>query len=173
MKRPVHIQVIGGPGSGKSRLATKLVDSFDATYIELDAHFWKPNWEPSEEEDFKRRVTDLAKSAQNGWVIDGSYTGILGDTLHDQLDCLVYLQISPVVSLPRVIKRSFRRIIKREMLWGTNRESVKGAIELCKWVVKTHSARVKRIKELKDSKPGFEVLIFRSNRAANKWLGSL
>ncbi|MGB7182428.1 MAG: hypothetical protein WBD51_10880, partial [Burkholderiaceae bacterium] len=46
-----RVNVIGTSGSGKSTLARRLSVSLQLPYFEMDAVYWRPNWqEPTDEE---------------------------------------------------------------------------------------------------------------------------
>ncbi len=168
-----HIQIVGGPGSGKSTLAKKIARKFSLGYIELDALYWKPNWTGTELDEYIKNIQNAMDANASGWVIDGSYTGLVGNFIQPKLDVLVYLQIPPYISIPRALRRSFVRIFKGELLWGTNKESVKDSLKLAWWTIKSYSSRVNRMHAIQESKPNFEMHIFKSNKAADRWLDSL
>ncbi len=39
-----RVVVVGVTSSGKSTLAEKIAKRFELNYIELDAHYWEPNY---------------------------------------------------------------------------------------------------------------------------------
>ena len=65
------------------------------------------------------------------------------------------------------------RIYRKELLWGTNNETVMGTFKLVWWTIKSYNTRVKRMHALKNSDINFDMFIFKSNDEANNWFESL
>lgn len=66
-----RVSVAGNSGAGKSTVARRLAAILGVPYLELDAVFHQPGWQPLPDEEF-RRVT-AGQAAEDGWVIDGNY----------------------------------------------------------------------------------------------------
>ena len=66
--------------------------------------------------------------AGEAWVVDGSYRGKLGDLVLEAADTVVWLDLPRRVWLPRLLRRTVRRIVLREELWNGNRESLRGVL---------------------------------------------
>jgi hypothetical protein len=64
----------------------------------------------------------------DGWVIDGAYTHKLGDLVLSAAEVVVWLDLPVRVWLPRLARRTLRRLRAREELWNGNRESVSAAL---------------------------------------------
>jgi hypothetical protein len=111
--------------------------------------------------------------ATKGWVVDGSYSGLVGDIVLNRTDTLLYLKISRLITIPRVLRRGFGRWLHRELLWGVNRETPINTIKLAFWVFTSYKKRAKRVEEIIESKPEFEVHVFTSNKNANNWLAKV
>jgi hypothetical protein len=60
-------------------------------------------------------------------VVDGNY-GVVRDVVWARVDTVVWLDISLPLVLWRVTARTARRAARREVLWGTNRESLRTAL---------------------------------------------
>ena len=97
-----RIAVIGPGGAGKSRLARQLGQTLGIRLILLDRLFWKPGWiptPPAEWEELQR-----SESLSESWIVDGLHES----TMHlwiDAADTVIFLDVSPVVSLWRVSRR--------------------------------------------------------------------
>jgi adenylate kinase family enzyme len=170
-----NVNVVGPSGSGKSTFARKLAAKVGLRYIELDALFWKPNWqEPSDDEFFPKLESALS---ENGWVLDGNYnrtTPIKWRTVNT----VIWLDYSFLRALLQVTKRALGRSLTKRELWpGTgNRESFRRALlnkdSIILWVINTH-ARVRHRYELAMTDPEYSHIKFirlRSPREARRFL---
>ena len=130
-------------GSGKSTLARELARRLDVPYVELDALHHGPDWAQATAEELSARVEPVV--AQDAWVIDGHYLGKLGTLVLDRADTVVWLDLPPRVWLPRLLRRTVRRLLRGEELWNGNRESLRGALvgrdALMPFAIRTYAAR--------------------------------
>ena len=113
-------------GNGKTTVARALAEKLAVPFYELDALHHGPNWAEPALEDFRARVQPIVES--EAWVIDGAYRGKLGDLVLDGADTVVWLDLPLRVWLPRLVRRTARRVIRREELWNGNRETLKDAL---------------------------------------------
>lgn len=118
-------------------------------HVELDALHWGPDWSEPTDEEFRARVAEALSSP--GWVADGSYHGKLGDSVLEQADFIVWLDLPFRTIARRIWLRTLRRIRTKEELWGGNRETWRDAFfsrdSLFVWVVTTHRSRRQRYLE--------------------------
>lgn len=121
--KPSKILVVGITNSGKTTTARRISAALDIPWIELDALFWGPNWTQKTTEEFR----DLFQAAAAGgkWVACGNYYGRLHDLTWQQADMIVFLDLPKRTTLLRLIRRTLRRIIRRERLWHENRETLR------------------------------------------------
>jgi adenylate kinase family enzyme len=116
-------------------------------YIELDAVFWQPNWEPLSLDQYRTVVE--AHAAKNEWVIDGNYSKVR-DLVWARATDVVWMNLPLTTLLGRVISRTLRRIATREELWAGNQETLRGALfsrdSLIRWVIRTHRDRIKALR---------------------------
>ena len=152
-----RIAVIGASGSGKSVLAAELAARLDLAHLELDELFHRPGWEPTPTPEFRVIVAEALATAERergGWVIAGNYL-MVGDIVHGRADTIVWLDLGRRHTIPRVVRRSLRRVVRREQLWNGNRErwrdllNPKVSIVAEAW--RTHPARRAAYDELRDS----------------------
>ena len=61
-------------------------------------------------------------------MIDGGYFAKLGTLVLDAADLVVWLDLPRRVWLPRLLARSVRRVLRREVLWNGNRETLRDVI---------------------------------------------
>jgi adenylate kinase family enzyme len=165
----MKIAVVGTSGSGKTTVARALAEHHGVPHVELDALHWGPNWAPCPTEEFRVRVQEAL--SQGGWVTDGSYYGKLGDTVLEQADFVLWLDLPFRTVARRVWTRTLRRIRNREELWAGNRETWRDAFfgrdSLFVWVVTTHRSRRRRYLERLDR---YEFVRLRSPREVEAWL---
>jgi adenylate kinase family enzyme len=107
-------------GNGKTRTRRALAGRLGVPFYELDALHHGPNWKPATREELLARVEPIV--ASEAWVIDGTYRGTIGDVVPDAADTVVWLDLPLYVWLPRLVRRTARRVIRKEELWGGNRE---------------------------------------------------
>lgn len=88
---------------------------------------------------------------QPRWVIDGNYTAAR-DIIWRRSSAIVWLDYSFARVFSRVLRRTARRIITRERLYGGNRETVRSAFfdsdGIPWWVIRTYGKRRRDFPEL-------------------------
>ena len=113
-------------GSGKTTFGRELARRLDVPFVELDALNHGPNWTEATPEELRAKVEPLV--AQDAWVIDGGYMGKLGHLVVARADTVVWLDLPMHTWLPRLVRRSWRRLRGRERLWNDNRETLRGLV---------------------------------------------
>lgn len=137
-----RIAVVGTTGSGKTTLARRLATALELPHVELDSLQWGPEWTPAETDAFREGVTRAL--AGDRWVVDGNY-GAVRDLIWSRADTVVWLDYSVGTVLRRLILRTARRVLRREVLWNGNRErfwvqfASRDSIFL--WMFRTHWRR--------------------------------
>ena len=122
-----RVAIIGtASGCGKSTVGRALAAQLRVPFFELDAIHWCPGWTEMDATQLRRRVESLV--ALDAWVIDGSYRGKLGDLVLEAADTVIWLDLPRRVWLPRLVRRTVRRLVRREELWNGNRESLRGVL---------------------------------------------
>ena len=134
-----RISIIGTTGSGKSTLAASLARRLNVPCIELDAIHWQqPDWNPISREQFQAEVAEAVRAER--WVIEGGYSAVR-PLIWERADTVLWLDYSFPVTLSRLLRRTTRRILSRELLWGSNYESLQIALSresILLWLLKTH-----------------------------------
>ena len=118
--------IASSSGSGKTTLGRALAERLGVPFFELDALNHGPNWTEASADELRAKVEPLV--AQEAWVIDGGYMGKLGDLVVGSADTVVWLDLPVRVWLPRLVRRSWRRLRGREPLWNDNRETLRGLL---------------------------------------------
>ncbi|MFC1430062.1 adenylate kinase [Streptacidiphilus sp. N1-3] len=127
-----RILVAGITGAGKSTLARTLGERFGLPFHEMDAlHFTGPGWAVNPE--FGAEVARIA--AGPAWIFDSFGYPEVRDLLWEQADTVLWLDYPKRVVLPRVLRRSLRRTLLRERVFGGNRE------KLTEWFSPDHPVR--------------------------------
>lgn len=117
---PERIVIIGTSGSGKTTLAHEISEAIGLPHTQLDALHWGPSWTPNP--DFIERVERAASAPR--WVIDGNYSRAQ-PILWSRAQAIIWLNYPFLTTTQRIIRRSIKRIVTQEPLFGDNRESFK------------------------------------------------
>jgi shikimate kinase len=135
--------IASASGNGKTTLGRELAHRLGVPFVELDALVHGPGWAETPDDVLRAKVAPIA--ASDGWVIDGTYQRKLGDLVLRSADVVVWLDLPMRTWLPRLVRRTTRRIRGRERLWNDNRESLRDVIwgreSLFMWAVRTHFRR--------------------------------
>jgi adenylate kinase family enzyme len=169
---PRRVAVVGNTGSGKTTVARTLAAQLGVPHVELDALNWRSGWEMAPVEEFRALVDEATRGA--GWVIDGNYFSRLGESVLAQADLVVWLDPPLRTILARLTRRTVARIRSGQQMWGTNRETLRGAFlsrnSLFVWALKMHfRRRAERGKVI----ARYPHVRLRSAREADEWLGRL
>jgi adenylate kinase family enzyme len=117
--------ITSASGNGGTTFARDLATRIGAPFYELDALFWREDWTETPADEFRALVEPIV--ASEAWVVDGSYQGRIGDLVFRNADLVVWLDLPLYVWLPRLVRRTLRRIAGRERLWNGNRETFRSA----------------------------------------------
>jgi adenylate kinase family enzyme len=133
-------------GNGKTTLGRELARRLGVQFVELDALVHGPNWTEATDDELRRRLEPVL--AADGWVIDGGYRSKLGDLVLAQADVVVWLDLPLHVWLPRLLRRTVRRMRGHEETWNDNRETLSGAVwgrdALIPYALRMHFSRRRR-----------------------------
>ena len=173
-----RIVVIGTTGSGKSTLAERLAVKLGLEWIELDALNWGPNWTPAGTELLQARVEQATRSP--GWVLAGNYSATR-PVSWPRAQAVVWLDYSFWVIFSRLFRRTFRRILTREKLWGGNREHLGTHLKLWSeqslfhWFFKTYWRRKREYPGLftMPEHKHLHILRFRTPQETEIWFAKL
>jgi adenylate kinase family enzyme len=112
-------------GSGKTTVGRQLAEQLGAPFVELDSLVHGPNWTEISDEDLRALLEPIV--AGDAWVIDGGYRRKIGDLVLARADAVVWIDLPIRVWMPRLLRRTFRRMRGKETLWNDNKETLRGA----------------------------------------------
>lgn len=168
--------VIGTSCCGKTTFARALAGVLQVDCVELDALFWKENWQPRETQEF----IALTEKAIVGptWIVDGNY-GEVRDLIWKRATAIAWLDYSFPLVFSRALRRTIARIRSGERVYSNNRETFAhsflnfGGIPW--WVIRTFRRRRRGYRELLQL-PEYRHLQVRSFKTpveANRYLCAL
>lgn len=168
-----RIAVVGVSGNGKTTFARRLAAKLEVPYTELDALHHLPGWVEASAEDFRREV-EAVMSRSDGWVLDGSYMGKLGDLILRRADTIVWLDQPLPLVLRRLVTRAVKDIVTKRDLFNGNRQTWRyafwGRESLIGYAIRQHSRR-RRVWPPRFARvPGLEVVRLTSPRQVERWL---
>lgn len=168
-----RVIVVGNTGSGKSTLAHQISQAWGVPHTELDAVHWLPGWQERPPAEFRQLVQEVI--SQPTWVLDGNYSEVR-DLIWARANTLIWLDYSLVVIFPRLARRTLGRAVRRDLLWGTNRESYINFLphrdSLFVWAIRKQWSR-RRLYEKLLAQPAcshLHVIRFHHPRDTQRWL---
>jgi adenylate kinase family enzyme len=154
---------------GKTTLGLRLAARLGVRFVELDALHHGPNWTEASRDELRAKVEPIL--ATEGWVIDGGYQGKIGTIVQDAADTVVWLDLPRRVWLPRLIRRTTTRIVRREELWNGNRESFRTALLGRDGLILYSLRQVRRRREEYPVRfASHNVVRLRSQKEVDRWL---
>ena len=136
LKRTV---VIGTSCSGKTTFARELAQLLGSRHVELDPLHWGGNWTARPQEEFRRLVSQQISG--DDWVVDGNYRTVR-EIIWPRATALVWLDYSLPIVFCRALRRTLGRVVRREVLYSGNRESLRMALmsreSILLWVLRSH-----------------------------------
>ncbi len=118
--------IASASGNGKTTLGRRLAERMEVRFVELDALVHGPGWVETPDDALRAVVEPIV--AGDGWVIDGAYQHKLGRLVLVRADLVIWLDLPIRVWLPRLVRRTWRRMRGHEEMWNGNRESLRSAV---------------------------------------------
>jgi adenylate kinase family enzyme len=161
--------IASASGNGTTTFGRELADRLGVRFVELDALVHGPGWVETPDDELRALVEPIV--ASDAWVIDGTYRGKLGDLVIESADVVVWLDLPMRVWMPRLVRRTWRRMRGHEQLWNDNRESLRGVIwgreSLFGWAIRSH---FRRRREWPEALRSFPVVRLRTPAEVERFL---
>jgi adenylate kinase family enzyme len=156
-------------GNGKTTLGRELARRLEVPFHELDALHHEAGWTEATADVLRARVEPLV--AEDAWVVDGAYRGKLGDLVLERAELVVWLDLPLRVWLPRLLRRTVRRVVRREELWNGNRETLRNVLlSRDSLIVYAFRAHFRHRRSYPGALAPYEVVRLRSPREVERWL---
>jgi adenylate kinase family enzyme len=170
-----RISVVGTTGSGKTTLARQIQQRLNIPHLELDYLHWEPNWTEVADDIFQQRVSQALSG--DSWVVDGNYSQVR-EIIWRKADTIVWLDYAFVLTMSRLLKRTFWRIVTQQPVCNGNRETWKKTFSrdsIVLWGLNTYHKRRKEYPILFSQLEytHLQVVHLRSPQATQNWLFSL
>lgn len=169
--RPRRVAVAGVSGVGKTTLARRVAATFGTPHVEIDALHHGPNWTPRSA--FLDDVRALV--ARDRWITEWQYQ-VARPLIAERADLLVWLDLPFwTVTFPRVVRRTLRRRLTREVLWNGNVEPPVRTVftdreHIVRWAIGTRRRYRTAVPALAAAHPHLTVVQLRSRRQVRRWL---
>jgi len=171
-----RVVVVGTSCAGKTTLAGRVASNMSAVHHELDASFWGANWTQTPRDRFRAAVAEMVSGDE--WVIDGNYSTVR-DLTWSRATAVIWLNYSFGLIFSRALRRTCRRVFRREVIFSGNRESFQNAFlskdSILWWVITTFRRQRRSYRQLIESGlyAPLSVIEFRNPDEAEDWLSSL
>ncbi|MBI5161972.1 MAG: AAA family ATPase [Micrococcales bacterium] len=172
--RPRRVLVAGVTGSGKSTFAAELGGVLDLPYTEIDGLYHGPHWTPRPQ--FSDEVQALV--ADDAWVTEWQYRAAR-ETLLDRAELLVWLDFPFPLTLRRLLQRTVRRRIRREVLWHGNVEPPLRSFftapddNIVRWAISTRHKYRALIPDVAERRPDLAIVRLGSPAETRRWIGGI
>jgi adenylate kinase family enzyme len=168
-----RILIYGVTGSGKSTLAARVSARTGIPWHAVDELTWEPGWVAVPAEEQRRRIEAIC--AGDRWVLDTAYAGWL-DVPLARAELVVGLDLPRLLTLARLLRRSFARALDGRPICNGNQESFRllcSRDSIVLWHFRSFARKRARIREWERDAALPEVVRLTSPRAVEAWLGRL
>ena len=164
----------GVTGSGKTTLARQISEVTGLPWHSVDDEIgWLPEWAERPREEQRELASHIASSDE--WVLDTAY-GHWRDVVLRRTELIVALDYPRRVSLARLLRRTMRRAVRRELACNGNRESLRQALSsdsIVAWHFRSFSRKREQITAWQADPSAPPVVRLRSPHATEQWLAAV
>ncbi len=168
-----RILVYGVTGAGKSTVARKIADALGLPCVLADELTWEPNWVAVPDDEQRRRIAAVVAGEE--WVLDTAY-GKWKDLPLPRAELIVGLDYSRWLSLGRLVRRTFRRIVTRELVCNGNVERLGMVLShqsIILWHFQSFGRKRQRMRQWAANPAAPQVLLFGKPRDLERWIDGL
>lgn len=163
----------GVTGSGKTSAAHAYAVAAGVPAFSADDDLgWLPAWTGRPLEDQYRIAADIA--AQDRWVLDSAYSS-WRHLIVTRAELIVFLDYPRWLSLGRLVRRTLRRVVTKELICNGNTETLRRALakdSIIRWHFKTFSRKKDAINQIIEDPSMPPVLTFRRPRDLHTWIAA-
>ena len=175
---PRRILFYGVTGTGKSTAAARLSEITGIPWHSVDDEIgWLPAsqaaWTSRSSEDMVAIAEDIA--GRDEWILDSAYRQFR-DVVLARTELVVGLDYSRLVSLGRLLRRTFLRVMDRQPACNGNVESLKQTFSsdsILLWHFRAFSGKRSRIRAWAEDPAAPPVLVFRKAADLDRWLDAV
>ena len=169
-RRPERVLVAGTSGAGKTTLARAAAAVLGCPHTELDALHHGPGW--TKRIRFENDVHRLVAGPR--WVTEWQYAA-MRDVLLARADLLVWLDLPRHLVMARVVRRTLRRRVHREVLWNGNvepplRTFLTDRDHIVRWAWRTHARTRDRVTTACATRPELVVVRLTTRAEVSEWV---
>jgi adenylate kinase family enzyme len=173
VRRARRVLCFGAPGSGKSTLGAALADRLDLPAVSIDDLCWEPGWVQPPRAELDARVLPVLE--RESYVIDSVYRFHNAAAL-ERVDVIVGLDYPRLVSLSRLLRRTWRRLRTRERVCNGNVESLRVVVSrdsIIVWHFRSWPSKRERMRAWHADPSAPPVLLLRTTADADRLLDAI
>lgn len=171
---PTRILFYGVTGSGKSSAARAYAAASGLPEFSADDDIgWLPGWQQRTVEQQRQIAAEIA--AHDRWVLDSAY-GVWRDIVVPRAELVVALDYPRWLSLSRLVRRTFRRVITKEPVCNGNIETpgrLFARDSIFYWHFNSFARKRRVFKEWQSNPDMPPVMAFRRPRELDEWLAQV